>query len=364
MAGTCPSCSSKIAGQLRICPSCGSYCFISQETCPECGSPLQKESETLADSIVNGEETGNPAEGNQKETPDKSYGKGMTIAGYVLKSVISILLICLFCISGIHYHRQGKLKKERAEYKRLENVTNPEFYQQFLIDYPESEYYDEIRDRMLKLQAEDKEWKLLQQGINRANVARFLQNHPGSLRQRLCEDMLDSIDWHDALAIGNEDAITDYLHQHPSGRYVSEASEKKNIILLTKVTPAERTMIRGTLEAFFSKAIANQDIEAARQAIPDTMTNFCGKQNADAEAIVQYARDKMEKDVIGLHYIIAQEMNVRKETLPDGNTGFGVEVDLQETINRSDTNQPTSKQYRIIAQINQDQKIVKMNISQ
>ena len=128
------------------------------------------------------------------------------------------------------------------------------------------------------------------------------------------------------------------------------------------MTAEERAIIRGTLEAFFSKAIAKQDIEAAREAILDSTMNFCGNQNADAEAIVQYARDKMAKDVIGLHYAIEQQMHVRKETLPSGNIGFAVEVILLETISRSDTNKPTSNRYLVHALINQEQKIVSMTI--
>lgn len=363
MAGTCPNCGTKISGQLRTCPNCGDYCLISQQTCPNCNHKLEPaDAMPESEQSINGESELKPTEESQKKVPEQ-VPTGMAIAGYLVKAVFSLFLFCLIGICIFQYHKQEMLKKELAEYKRLASITNPEFYQQFLNNYPESEHYEEIHERMLKLKAEAKDWIQLRKNINRTSVSSFLQKHPGSLRQRICEDMLDSIDWHDALAIGSEEAITDYLHQHPSGRYVSEAAEKKNTLLLAKVTPAERTMIRGTLEAFFSKAIANQDIEAVRQAIPDTMMNFCGKQNADAEAIVQYAREKMAKDVIGLHYIIGQQMGVRKETLPDGNTGFAVEVSLQETISRSDTNQPTSNQYRITALINQDQKIVRMEIS-
>jgi hypothetical protein len=216
---------------------------------------------------------------------------------------------------------------------------------------------------MLALQAEAEEWQRLLQNVNRAALARFVQKYPTTLRKRACEDMLDSIDWQEAVAVGNENAITDYLARHPFGRYTSEAAEIKNALLLSKVTLAERTMIRGTLESFFAKVIANQDIEAARAAIPDSMINFCGKDNADAEAIIQYANEKKEKDVIGLHYVIAQQMSVRKETLHDGSIGYSAEFNLQETISRSDTKQPMSNIYRVSALVNQEQKIVRMSIS-
>ena len=286
----------------------------------------------------------------------------MTKLGVLVKAIFSLLLLCLLGIGGYQYYQHEREEKEKIDYERLEGVTNPEFYQQFLIDYPNSEHYEEIEERMRVLQTEAEEWKQLLKNVNRSSVSLFLQKHPNSLRQRACEDMLDSIDWQDALAIGSEEAVTDYLHRHPSGRYVSDAAEKKNALLLSKVTPEEKAMIRGTLEAFFSNAIANQDLEAAKTAIPDTMISFCGKQNADAEAIVEYAKEKMAKDVIGLHYIIGQKMDIRKETLPDGNTGFAVEVNLQETISRSDTDLPSSNLYRVNALLNQEQKIVRMNI--
>ena len=127
---------------------------------------------------------------------------------------------------------------------------------------------------MQALLVEADDWKILQKSVNRKNVTSFLQKHPNSLRQRACEDMLDSIDWQDALSIGNEEAITDYLHRHPSGRFVDDAAERKNALLLSKVTPEEKAMIRGTLESFFSKVIGGQDLEAAKAAIPDTMVNL------------------------------------------------------------------------------------------
>ena len=361
MAGTCPNCGIKISGQLRTCPECGSYCLISQEVCPECGHslllPQGEEKEVSPRGDLEGAAPRGESEGAIPTR--RKRGKRKWKWGCLTGAVVCLVL---FGIGFYYYNMYRMQQKEQADYERLADVTNPEFYQQFLIDYPESRHCDEIRERMLVLQEEAKEWEQLQKGITRASVSRFMQNHPGSLRQRICEDMLDSIDWHEAQAIGSEEAVTDYLAKHPSGRYVTEAAEKKNTLLLTKVTPEECAMIRGTLEAFFSKAIANQDSVAAREAIPDTTMSFCGNKKANAETIVQYAREKMAKDVIGLHYAIEQQMHVHKETLPDGNTGFAVEVKLQETISRSDTSQPTSNIYRVTALLNQEQKIVRLNI--
>lgn len=324
---------------------------MTQENCPECNAALNLPQEEEKESKEGSSQKRGPV-----PPPRKRWKR---IAGWVGFVVLLILLGTGYYF----YDKQRMEQKEQADYERLLTVTNPEFCQQFLIDYPESKHYDEIKERMLLLQTEAEEWQQVLKNVTRANLSRFMQNHPNSLRQRICEDMLDSIDWQAAQTAGSEEALTNYLAQHPSGRYASTAAERKNALLLAKVTPGERAMIRGTLEAFFSNAIAKQDTIAASAAIPDSMISFCGKENANAETIVQYARDKMEKDVIGIHYLIGQQMSVHKESLPDGNVGFAVEVSLQETISRSDTNQPTSSIYRVTALLNQEQKIVKMNIS-
>lgn len=349
MAGTCPHCGTNIAGQLQQCTKCGSFCLATQDRCPECGNPIEATRSTSP------APTAEPEKG--KKIPARKKGRRKLV-----RLIVLAVLLPLACAGAYYYNMYRTEKLEQADYERLEGVTNPEFYQQFLIDYPKSKHYDEINERMRVLQTEVEDWKKLLKGVTRSGIANFMQKHPNTLRQRTCEDMLDSIDWQEALAIGNEEAITDYLHRHPSGRYVDEASERKNTLLLSKVTPEEKAMLRGTLESFFSRAIGEQDIEAAKAAIPDTMINFCGKPNADAEAIVEYAKEKMDKDVIGLHYAIGQKMDVRKETLPDGNTGFSVEVTLQETISRSDTSLPSSNHYRVNALINQEQKILKLII--
>ena len=357
MAGTCPHCGTKISGHLRTCPSCGSYCLVDQEACPECGTSLE------APPAPSPTPSPEPKEEPKRETGKRSGRKRRKMWKRLFSVLLFIIILALVGTGGYYYYQLQKLKKEQTEYERLRETTNPDFYQQFLDEHPQSQYCDEVRNRMHQLQAEARDWQQVLKAVNRSSVTLFMQQHPGSLRQRACEDMLDSIDWQEAQAIGSEEAITAYLAQHPAGRFADIAAEMENTLRLSKVNAGERALIRGTLEAFFSKAIANQDINAANQAIDSTMTDFCGTKNANAEAIIQYAREKKAKDVIGLHYLIDQKMNVHKEMLEGGLVCYSVEVAMQETISRSDTNQPTSCNYRIEALITQDQKIVQMEIT-
>lgn len=358
MAGTCPHCGTVISGNLRQCPDCGGYCLLTQDNCPECGKLLFEPKETKP------QQQPDTPEGNEGKALEESRGKKRKKKKRAKwpRILLVLLLLALACAGAYYYYLYMAEQKEEADYHRLEGITNPEFYQQFLIDHPKSKHCDEISQRMQDLLQEVADWNQLQKKVSRTTISQFMQKHPASLRQRELDDMLDSIDWQDALRLGNEEAITDYLHRHPSGRYADDAAARKNALLLSKVTPEEKAMLRGTLESFFSKVIGQQDIEAAKAALPDTMLSFCGKQNADAETVIAYAKDKMASDVIGLHYAFGQKMDVRKETMPDGNTGFAVEVSLQETISRSDASQPSANYYRVNALINQEQKIVKLNI--
>lgn len=365
MAGTCPHCGTSISGHLRNCPKCGSYCLDSQDKCPECGNLLEAPVAESTLTSSRGEEALKGNAGEQEQLAETSTSGKKKKKNTPLRGLVgAIIFLILLCTGYYFYDKQRLQQEEQAEYERLLTVTNPDYCQRFLNTYPDSKHYEEINERMRMLQAEAEEWEQLHKHITRDGVLRFMQNHPESLRQRICEDMLDSIDWQKAqVAGGEEEALTEYLAQHPSGIHASEAAEKKNALLLAKVTPGERAMLRGTLEAFFTNAIARQDSVAARAAIPDTMMSFNGMKDVGVEAIVKYASEKMATDVIGLHYLVGQQINVRKETLPDGNIGFAVEVGVQETISRSDTNLPTSNLYRVSALINQEQKILRMNIS-
>lgn len=347
MAGTCPHCGIHISGHLRPCPSCGSHCLDTQEKCPTCGAALEAVSPTPAEP-----QSEVPA---QQEEPKLYRSKGPALI---------FLSICLILICGGYYcwSLQSLQAQEQADYERLAELTNPEFYQQFLDEYPDSKHAAEVNERMQLLQVEQADWLQLQQGISRAAVTHFMQAYPKSLRQRICEDMLDSIDWQEAQKLGTEEAITAYLNSHPAGRFVSQAAEHRNAILLTKVTAEERAMLRSTLETFFTIAVAKRDTAAINQAIRGTMTDFCGTKDADATKIAQYAEAKLAKDVIGLHYLIGQQMEVSKESLPDGMTGYAVAFNLQETISRSDTGKPAEATYRVNARLDHEMKILRMSI--
>lgn len=359
MAETCPHCGTDIAGQLIKCPNCGCDCLATQEFCPECETPLQRLPQELPQAPLSDPSV--EEEEEEEEEVEESGLKTLLMRKEVMWGAAAVVLLIMLCTGIYFFNRYRTNQSEQADYERLEGTTNPEFYQKFLNDYPDGKYYDEINARMHILLSEAEDWNALLKNVNKSGIKLFMQKYPESLHLRTCEDLLDSIDWQAALAADSEEAINRYLTDHPSGRYVDQAAEKKNAILLAKVSASERAKIRGTLLSFFSNAIGDMDIDAARAKICEPF-NFNGRQDANAETIIEYARNKMESDVFGLHYEIAPDMDIRKVTLSDNDVGYTVNATLNETISRSDTKKPTEKHYQVSATLNYAYKIVRIVI--
>lgn len=352
MAGTCPHCGVKIANNLRLCPECGAYCLNEQNECPQCHASLSVEITLQLEEAQTAPEPEKPVE----PKPVKRKSRMPHVAPLIVGCIIAIII-------SIYYYDIQKVKdKEASDFARLEKVTNPEFYQQFLIDYPDSEHYTEVEERMHKLLDETDDWQKVMKNCTKEELTHFMQAHPYTNRMRICEDMIDSIEWNEALSQKTDEAIDTYLQNHPEGRYAGEAAEKKNEIAKMKITDEEKNMIRGRLETFFTAGLSKQDQEQIAALIPEKMTSFCGTEDATPEQIVDFAKKKMEKDVIGLHYLIGTDLSIRKVTLPDSSLGYAVNFTLEETINRSDTNQPASKSYKVSATLTAEQKLLKMSI--
>lgn len=348
-AGTCPHCNTRISGHLRNCPKCGAFCLCEQDKCPKCGEAIEPEP------LPQRKEEQKPEAKPRKNKKPRTKAVAIICTGLCL----------MLCIAGGYflYQKQEEQKMQKA-YEKLADVSNPDFYQEFLDTYPKSEYVDEICKRMLALQAEQAAWLQVTEKPTRKNILHFMEEHPSSLRLRMCEDMIDSMDWAKAQVKASAEAINIYLENHPAGKYASEAAELKNALMLTKITSNDKALLRGTLEAFFAYGIAKQDTAAINHAISGTMKDFCGIANADAENIARYAREQMTKEAMGQHFLVSQDLDIKKELLPDGEIGFAVAFSLNETVSNENPNKASAGTYRVTALLNFDQKIIRMTIKQ
>lgn len=353
LAGTCPQCGIKIVGNIIQCPNCKEFNLIGQNKCASCNHIL----ETNETNAIKEEETEAKKPRKAAQGKPKKKTHGCVWFFLILALLTSIIAFAYF------WFENYKKEMEYESYKQLENVTNPMFYQQFLDEYPESQYNNLVRKRMEKLEAETAEWQEVLKTKSRIQLLKFLQNHPHTFRKRECEDLIDSIDWSDALNIGTHEAVADYLQHHPNGLYAEVASGKLNELAKTRISQEEKIQIRGMIHSFFSNGLAKQDSMHISCYMPQTMTEFCGKKNATVLEISQFNKEKISEDVLGIHYLINNEMNFRRETLEDGSLGFALDFIVEETINRSDATQPSHHTYQVFVWLNNEKKIIRMNIN-
>lgn len=289
----------------------------------------------------------------------KKKGRGWRIAG-----IIFLLLLLGAAGAGGYYYLQILQEQQREEerYASLLTLTDPEYFQQFLTDFPQSSHCDDVRRRMESLLQENDDWKAMLNGLSRNSVTQFMEKHPQSARRCICENMLDSIDWADAVKEETPEAIDRYLSLHPEGQHITEAASTKNDLAKRKITAEDKALVRGALETFLNNGMGKQDTTAIRQCCASEMESFCGTQHATPAQIADYARKKMAKDVIGLHYLTGADMNIRRQSMPDSSLGYAVEFTIDETMARKDPTQNSARHYRASALLNAERKIVKLNI--
>ena len=359
MAGTCPRCGVKIADNLVKCPQCGRFSLMGRTECPLCKANLSQAQPEPQSTSSAEPQVKEPQHIPIQTQPRRPKRRGCLGIG----CLISFLLIVAVILGAFFYWTYLSQKShEEGDYQRLQGVTNPEFYQQFLDDYPNSVHAEEVRTKMQHLKEEVKEWADAAKKRNRISLTRFLQNYPNSIHERECRDWIDSIDWKEASSLNTEQAIDNYLKSHPNGCYTDNATARMIEFSHQKITDRDRSYIRGIMDAFFSNGMARADLDVIGQAIPETMTEFCGTASATPEQIVRFTTDKKAADVIGIHYLINADMVVKRDTLQNGQPAYAVSFSLDETVNRSDANQPSTKTYQVTSHLNDEKKIVDMNI--
>lgn len=325
MAGTCPTCGVEIEGSLRTCPDCGAYYLDKQTKCPGCGK------EIIHKKIEPYQPKPEPQPLLKKVPKNK---KRRSLWPF-------FLFILLILGAGAYgcYYLKGEYDKKQEEdaFRRLENVTTPQFFQQFLTQYPESEHSAEVQQKMQQVEQENQEWEALIQKKERKALVAFAEKHPDSYRLRECLDFIDSIDWAATLSDTTDVSIDKYLKEHPEGQHAEEAASRKNELAKTRITKEDKSLIYNSLSTYFSET--------------------------PSDSLAALTKRDTGKDIIGFHYHVATtEMNVRRETLEDGSMGYAVHFLLEETINRTDATLPSSSRYQGDAQLDSEKNITKMSL--
>lgn len=362
MAGTCPQCGVRISGHIKQCTECGTYYFSSEERCPYCDHAEEAEeqeeiTETDLPQEEEDEEKGIPAERKPKK------------GNVFLKALLWIIVLGAIAGSGYigyqYYTDYTYRAEEKKRYEELEFLTTPDFYRQYLADYPQSIYAPDVEKRLQAILNESTAWDKTLQTNTKVGYMEFLESYPTSLQSRKCLQLIDSIDWAEACLDGTEEAMNRYLTAHPEGMYTNEAVDLKKNIDSRKTTAEEDEQVTGAVKDFFTAVITQTDKSKIEASIAAPMQAFCGTPKAGAQHILKFIKEKKTKDVTSVKFIVDEKFRISREKLYDNTTGYRAECLVEEIITRkTGKKKQTEKQYQAVCLLNGNFKFVKIELNQ
>lgn len=351
LAGTCPQCGVAIMGNLIHCSQCGTYYLKTENQCPYCD---YKEEDTEEEKESHKKQT--EVETNDIHPEEKKKSPFWKI----LTTLACITLLGGGSYIGYQYYTEYTYRmEEKKRFEELALLTNPEFYRQYLADYPQSIYRNEVEERLQALTDESVAWTKTLQSGTKTDLTKFLETYPGSLNSRKCLQLIDSIDWAEASEKGTEEAISQYLEEHPEGIYTSEAVDFKKQLNQKKTSLEENDLIDKTINVFFTQTLSNGEKKSISESITEPMQSFCGTAKATAQHVQKFINSKKTKNVASVKYIVGMPITKSREKLYDNTTGFRVECTVEEIITYKSGKQKTSeKQYTATCLLNGKYKIV------
>ena len=108
-------------------------------------------------------------------------------------------------------------------YELLQDCSNPDFYEDFIIRFPKSEYIEEVRERYSQVASQQDEWQRLISTGSRDDLKRFVNQYPTSPYVKVAQGRIDSLDWGEAKEARTLEAVTRYMADHPNGYYIDQA---------------------------------------------------------------------------------------------------------------------------------------------
>ena len=357
MAGTCPQCGIAIMGNLIQCSQCGTYYLKIEAQCPYCEHTETEEEEENTTIIED------KAEARHNSVPP---GRKKSPVWKILITLCSIGVLIGAGYFGYQYYTDYTYRmEEKKRFEELAGLTNPDFYRQYLADYPHSIYRQEVEKRLQALTNESMAWAKVLQSRTKADLTGFLAAYPNSLNSRKCLQLIDSIDWAEAYAQGTEESVNLYLEEHPEGIYTDEAVEFKKQLDQRKTTVEENDQIDAVMNDFFTQIIVRTDKNAISEALAEPMQSFCGTKKATAQHIQKFVNARKTKNVAAVKFAVASPIVKSREKLYDNTTGFRAECTVVEVITYKSGKQKTSeRQYAATCLLNGKYKMVMIDLKE
>ena len=161
---------------------------------------------------------------------EKTQAERPVSSGKPMWLLVLVVLLGLI-IGGLYYYDyRAEQRRELRAYEMLKGCSNPDFYEDFIIRFPKSEYIAEVKERLKEVSAQQIEWQNLVSSGTRNDLQRFASQHPTSPYAKVALTRIDSLDWAEAKAARSLEAVTYYMATHPDGYYIDQAETLRQTI--------------------------------------------------------------------------------------------------------------------------------------
>lgn len=278
--------------------------------------------------------------------------------------IITIIVVVLLLIGGgvYFYVSNNAAHEEEMAYEVLENNNNPQDYEDFLQNYPNSEHADEVRSRLQKLQDMLSKWNSIALSDDVNDFVNFKEQFTDPQYSRLCDIKIDSLDFITAQRVNTPEAFQRYLDNHPDGRYASEASVAQGSLREQEVTETDREQITEVLTDFFN-GFANRDESKICANISSTMTTFLHQHNATKADVLSKINAMFNDHIQGCQFNVNRDIQITRKNDSSGNAMFNVTFTVDQHISR-DNEGKTFGQYKCVAAMNAQMLITSLTMQE
>lgn len=268
---------------------------------------------------------------------------------WICTSIIFVLALAAVALWFVMKAQASAQEEERA-YLILEDNDNPADYEQFLADFPRSEYAPEVEARLAKIRRMLAKWASIANSGRVSDFEDFMADYSDPIYIRLCEIKIDSLDWVAAQREGTEEALQNYLFNHPEGMYAAEASVAQRALQDQVVTDEEYSLVLALCSDFF-QGFEEQDETVICASITAKMDKFLNKSNASKADVVGMIKGMFNSHILSCSFVINRDIEIVRSRAADNSSNFIATFTLDHHIER-DNNGKTFGSYRCTVHIN------------
>ncbi len=355
-APICPNCGVEIAGKITTCRHCGSIVLREYDSCRHCGMPLsgEKTKKQFQTQVLERKRS-------TRKSTETGKPNGKKRRGWY---VIAALLALLFIAGGIYFYKMNESNRENAAFMRAVASSNTEVLRSYLDAFPNAPQYhiEKVQVRLDQLTMIDEEWQQVKMMRAKQPLHDYLAKYPDTGHRAEIENMLDSIDWVDAVKSNTIDIFQQYVSSHPYGSHAEEAREKISYLKATIVQPDEYDKIAKLMRQFFMSVNTRSEARLIATLSPQ-MRTFLDVHNPTESDVTQWMHRQYKEDVVEVVWKINNDYVINKRDVGNDAYEYSVRFSASEEIKRNEAEKSTTERYLITAQITPDFLLSSMTIN-